>query len=447
MNLKSKTALIYDYGQFVELAVTLSKDFGRTLYFAPWTGGGNPTSRILRIGDGIEGVERVDEIWPHLDDIDLVVFPDVYEPGLQEYLVSCGKRVWGCRGGAELELDRVESKELSKSAGIDIAPYTVVTGFDALRRHLKKHRDQWVKISRTRGDMETFHSPDYERVEERLAELEHNLGAKKKVMEFIVEDGIPDAVEVGYDGFTVDGKFANAALIGVETKCQAYFGKTMRYSALPQAARSVNEKLSPILKHYGYRGFLSTEIRIKGGKAYLIDPCARCGCPPSELYQVLIENLAEIIWEGAAGTVVEPEYRAKFGAMVILTSEWAKANWQHVSFPKSVRENVKLHNMTVIEGEYYVIPHIDARSQIGAVVGMGDTPEAAIEECKRIAEQVEGHEIVKPVDAIDKAKDELAKVLGGKLTDKPKSRLERTADEARSRGQISDAQYDRRMRA
>ena len=145
-SLKTKCCCVYDYGQFVELAVTLSKQFGRVLYFAPWVDGGNPTSRLLRVGEGFDGVERIDEIWPYLDEIDLVVFPDVYEAGLQEYLVSRGKRVWGCRSGSELELDRKASKEISKSLGIDIAPYEVIKGFDKLREHLKHNQDQWVKM-------------------------------------------------------------------------------------------------------------------------------------------------------------------------------------------------------------------------------------------------------------------------------------------------------------
>ena len=37
-------------------------------------------------------------------------------------------------------------------------------------------------------------------------------------MEFIVEDGIPDAVEVAYDGYTIDGKFAKNATFGIEVK-------------------------------------------------------------------------------------------------------------------------------------------------------------------------------------------------------------------------------------
>jgi hypothetical protein len=317
----------------------------------------------------------------------------------------------------------------------------VITGLDALRKHLKTHKDQWVKISGTRGDMETFGAKTYEHVEPRLGELEHNLGAYNKIIEFTVEQGIPDAIEVGYDGFTIDGKFPQASMTGVEVKDEAYIMKTMRWSQLPEQVRTVNEKLAPALKRYGYRGFISTEVRCTDdGKAYLIDPCCRAGSPPNELYQVMIENLAEVIWYGAEGIVIEPEFRAKWGAEVLLISDWADKNWMHVTFPEEVRENVKLRNFCLIEGEYYVIPQWTGCAEIGAVVATGDTAEAAIEECKRICTLVEGHLLDKPTDALDIAREQLAEVLG---PDKKMSKEQREAEKAFKQGKISNKQYDK----
>ena len=437
---KDRTVCVYDHGLFVELAVTLSKDFGRVLYYVPWENG-YPRSNAPRIGQGIKGVERVSSPWGFVDEIDLWVFPDVYEGALQEYLVSQGKRVWGCRMGEDLEIDRVASKEHCASLGIDIGPWERVVGLDALREHLRRNDDQWVKISATRGDMETFHAKNFAQVEQQLDELEHNLGAKKKVMEFIVEQGINPAIEIGYDGYCIDGKFPMGALVGVEVKDKAYVCRTMRYRELPKQVRGVNDKLAPTLKKLGYRGFISTEIRCsEDGKAYLIDPCARCGSPPSELYQMMITNLADIIWEGAEGIIVEPEYAAKYGAQVMLLSDWADSNWQQVDFPESIREHVKLRNMTKIEGQYYVIPQWTGMPEIGAVVAMGDTQDEAISECKRIAEMVEGHSIEKPIDALEQARDDLNEALG---EDKPQSKVEREADRLRMAGKISPKQYDR----
>ena len=791
--LKGKVALIYDNGVFTELAVTLAKDFGRVLYYVPWTSA-LPKSNERMIGQGIDNVERVDSPWSHYDEVDIWIFSDVYESELQQWLVNQGKRVWGCRGAAELELDRPLSKEKCKKLGIDIGPYKVLTGVDALRRHLKANDDQWVKISHTRGDAETFGSPTYEHAEVRIDELEHNLGAYKKVIEFTVEQGIPDAVEVGYDGFTIDGRYPKAAMTGVEVKDEAYIMKTLRWAELPEQVRSVNEKLAPALNRYGYRGFLSTEVRCTDdGKAYLIDPCfaedteiltdsgwkrfqdldrsekvatlnvetraveyqrptdyiasrfvgdmvmisnknkgieclvtpnhgvwrtdrhgnglyreradsitdkgyiprtgqwagesvgvytvpsyysqwtsgrsagvvkehacdavdipmaawlrflavylgdgsihsqwsvnvsqsdasankekvaeivsalpfgvsrnsvgfvvnsvqltehlrdtglcnkkripdfvksltpelidvfldayrlcdggehkgqklyfttskgladdvqelvfkagrlanirkrevagttmtvgdktytrnhdtyvigevdkhdrfwfetgsradrnfsrvpydgmvydvtvpnhtvyvrrngkpfwssncCRAGAPPNELYQVMIENLADVIWYGAEGILIEPEFNAKWGAEVLLISDWADKNWMHVSFPEEVRENVKLRNFCVIEGEYYVIPQWTGCAEIGAVVALGDTPDAAIAEVKRICELVTGHNLDKPVDALDIAREQLDKVLG---PDKKESAEHRRAREAHRAGKISDRQLDK----
>jgi hypothetical protein len=441
---KDRTVMVYDHGIFVELAVTLAKEFGRVLYYAPWENA-YPKSNAPRIGYGLPGVERVSEPWSHYDDIDLWVFPDVYEGALQEHLVKQGKRVWGCRLGEELEIDRAASKEMCKDAGIDIGKWKRIIGMDALRKHLQANDDQWVKVSGTRGDMETFHAPTYDQVDQRLHELEHNLGAKNNIMEFIVEAGINPAIETGYDGYCIDGKYPRGAMTGVEIKDQCYILRTIPYRDLPGAVRSVNDKLAPMLKQYGYRGFISTEIRCTpDGKAYLIDPCARCGSPPSELYQLMIGNLGDVMYEGAGGIMVEPEFKAKWGAQILIDSEWADANWQHVTFPKSVREHVKLRNMTVIDGEYYVIPQWTGCPQIGAVVAMGDTAKEAMDECKRIAELVEGYSLDKSAArTLEEAHADLVKILGDKASDKPKSRIERAADRAVSSGRMSDKQRER----
>jgi hypothetical protein len=442
VNLKSKTALVWDNGIFTEIAVTLARDFGRVLYYVPWTSG-MPKSNALMIGEGLDGIERVASPWAHYDEIDIWIFPDVYEGDLQDWLASQGKRVWGCRGGAELEIDRPASKARSKKLGIDIGPYKVITGLDALRKHLKAHDDQWVKISGTRGDMETFGAKTYAKVEPRLDELEHNLGALKKVMTFTVEQGINDAVETGYDGYVIDGKYPKGAMTGVEVKDEAYLMKTTTWGRLPEQVRSVNEKLAPALKAYGYRGFISTEVRCtKDGKAYLIDPCCRAGSPPNELYQVMMSNMAEAIWYGSEGILIEPDFNAKWGAEVLLISEWADQNWMQVSFPEAVRPFVKLRNFCRIEGEYYVIPQWTGSAEIGAVVALGATPDEAIENCKAIAEQVEGHLLDKPVDALDIAREQLEQVLG---QDKPETKEQQKARELHKAGKISDRQLEKML--
>jgi len=442
-SLKNKTALVWDNGLFVSLAVTLSRSFGRVLYYCPWVTG-FPTSQLQMIGMGVPGIERVDSPWPYIDDVDIFVFPDVYEADEQAYLVSLGKRVWGCRGGSELEIDRAASKKIAKGLGIEIGPYKTMTGIEKLRAHLKAHDDQYVKISRTRGDMETFHSPNYEAIDSKMNEIDYKLGPKADLMEFIVEDNTGPAIEVGYDGYSVDGQFPNSCLVGVEAKDTAYVAKQVRYSRIPAPVRGVNDKLSPQLRKYGYRGFLSTEIRsTESGHDYLIDPCCRSGSPPGELYQLIVENLADIIWYGADGVLVDPEFAGKWGAELILTSESAADSWVKVSFPKEHEENVKLRYYTEKDGKKYVIPQGNKMTFLGAVVGYGDTAQEAIGKVTEIAKTVEALDIQSKPEALNDAladlKDMLAKTGGDKT--EPKEQVQ--AEAAVKAGRISSRQYEK----
>lgn len=404
---RNKTVCVVDHGLFVDLASTLAKDFGKVLYWCPWESA-FPKSNSVLIGKGLPGVTRIDSIWPSLQEIDLFVFPDVYQGPLQEHLVNLGKRVWGSRTGEDLELDRVASKEHMKRLGIDIGPYKQVHGLDALRDYLREHENQYVKISRTRGDFETFKSKNFNLSEPMLDDLEHRLGAKKKVIDFVVEESIPEAVEVGYDGYTIDGRFPQNAFWGIEIKDQGYIGKAGAYSSLPDRVTDVNSKLASTFKAYQYRGFFSSELRLtKDGKAYSIDPCARMGSPPGELYQMMFTNLSDILWEGAEGRLVEPDISDKWGAELIIHSQWADQHWQAIEFPKSVAENVKLRNRTVIDGKNYVVPQAVGLPEVGAVVATGSTMEEAIKACCQIAEKLEGHCIDTMPEAFDEAREEI----------------------------------------
>lgn len=408
---KTKTALVIDNGLFVHVAVTLAKSFGRVLYWSPWVGA-FPKSNARLIGVGVPGITRINDFWPFLDDIDLFVFPDVYEGPLQQFLAKrLGKRVFGCRMGQDLELYRATSKKALAAAGVPIGPFAVVRGLDALRAYLKQHDDQYVKISLTRGDMETFHAKNYKLIEPKLDELEWKLGAKKLVMEFIVEAAIRPAVEVGFDGVVVDGGFSRGAMWGIECKDEGFVAQATTYDKLPRQIRETNAKMAPIFKQLNYRGFYSSELRITpDGIGYMIDPCARAGSPPSELYMQLITNWADIMWEGADGVVVEPKFAAPWGAELLLHSTWADQNWQAVEFPASIREHIALRNHTVIEGKHYVVPQAVGLPEIGAVVALGSSMDGAVKAVLKLAEHVKGYYIEVKAGCLDTIQDEFAKV-------------------------------------
>lgn len=408
-NFSSKTVLIVDNGLFTGLAETLAKRFGKVLYYTPWEGS-FPRSNEMLVGEGLAGVTRINSIWPVIDDVDLFVFPDIYHGPLQVYLARLGKRVWGGRLGENLEILRGLSKRWLKDVGLEVGPWRQIRGLDRLRAYLTDNPDVYVKVPRTRGDMETFHAKSYKLIEPRLDLLEHSLGAKKHIQEFIVESPLEPAIEVGYDGYTIDGKFPQTALYGVEVKDTAYLGEVVSYHQLPAGAQEVNRKLSGLFAGWTYRGFWSSEIRIKGGKPYLIDPCCRMASPPGELYQVMITNLADVLWHGAMGDLVEPEFAAKWGAQLVMRSPWAERNWMAVDFPPSVRDNVKISYLTKIQGRDYFIPQPVEMAEFGSVVAMGDSADDAIRNVTKIAEKIEGYQIKFNFDALQDAKSDMEKL-------------------------------------
>jgi predicted RNase H-like HicB family nuclease len=405
MNLSDKKVIVVDGGGlFSPLAERLAKDFEKVGYFVEWQSS-FPDGKDLVVGTGIEGVERVKYLWDVIDDYDLFVFPDVWQGDLQEYLRKQGKRVWGTGKASTLELSRWKTKELMKQAGLPSKNDRQVTGITELRAALKTAKDVFVKISQFRGLHETFHSANEADSKGVVDELEAKYGPILELIPFIIEECIPDAMEIGYDGFCIDGEFPDQSFIGIEIKDKAYFGKLINYDDLPESVRKVNEAFAPHMQ--GYRQFFSTEIREKDGKGYLIDLTCRQPSPAGEPEIHAMDNLAEVLWFGAEGKLVQPKYSAKFVAQVILCSDWAQNHIQMVEFPDEVRPFVKLYNHAIIEGKDYVINQPYVMKQIGSVIGLGNTPEEAVKMAKENAEKVTGFDIEREVDALDKAVKEM----------------------------------------
>ena len=368
-DLSTKTVCVVDSGLFCDVSTILAKSFGRTLLHVP-TLGTMPTSSQLRIGEGLEGVTKIDNIWEHLPEIDLFVFPDLYHGPLQQYLSAQGYRVWGSRLGDKLELDRAYAKDLCTDVGLSVGPYEVVTGVDALRKYLKAHDDRYVKISRSRGDFETFHSPTFQIAEPWLDEIARKLGVLKNTKEFIVEEPITDCVELAYDGYSVDGQFPSHAMHGVEIKDRGYIGKFEAYAEMPSAVHEINDALSPILQSYEYRNIFAVECRVQDDTAYVTDFCTRFCNPPSQLATLMYTNFAEIVWHGSIGELVDPIPKGKWGAQVQLVSGLAKDQWQIVDFPAKFRENVRLSYPVQLDGRNAITP--EGVGDDGRVIRGGD---------------------------------------------------------------------------
>lgn len=401
--------MVIDNGLFVSFARLLGKTFKKVYYYSPWQSS-FPRSNQLIPGDGFDEIERVNFPLDKADDVDLWVFLDLYHCDLQDYLISKGARVWGARHGEEMELYRWEFKQALKKMGLPVQPIQHIFGFKELRDVLKTVKDKFVKTSFVRGDFETFKHESYELSKPRLDDLEHFLGPMGDKYEFLVEDEIPDAVEVGYDGFTIDGEFPSHAMLAYEVKDCGMIGVALPYAKLAEPVRVVNEKLKPALKGYNYRGFLSTEIRYtKDKKPFFIDPCCRLGTPSNELLQELFEDWPTTLWEGAMGKIITPKPKAKFAVMAIIHSEWAVNDWQTLHYPTKIDDFVKLRFHTRIDGKNCVPPQVVGMPDLGGVVGSGDTLIAAIAQCKERAAMIKGFQVKVDLGSIGEALETIQK--------------------------------------
>ena len=392
MDLSKKQVLVVDNGLFPKMALRLARDFGKVYYYTP-QGGQFPDINQCKLGEGLPDVERVDSIFfDGWEDVDLFVFCDVGFGFEQEHLVSLGKRVWGSRKGEDLELMRVQTKKLMKKLGLPVGPYKVLKGMEALREFIKETPGWFIKVDRYRGNFETFCAEDYDLVKAHLDEIQKSTGEWSTILPFVAESPLPDCVEVGTDGFVVDGQFPEKCLSGIEDKDCGYCGIFGNYVDLPEPITRFNTKMAETFKEYQYRGFFSTEVRIgEDHVPYMIDLTCRLPSPPSELYLEMYTNISEIIWEGADGKMVTPTSDFKFGCEIILKSQEAESCWQAVKFPPSSLKFLAFHNAVKINGLWQIPPQPVGVPEIGAAIGLGNTLDEAVEHAKEIADSVRAH--------------------------------------------------------
>jgi len=256
---------------------------------------------------------------------------------------------------------------------------------------------------------ETFKVMTVDDAEGKILELEQKHMPYAQMIPFVCENAVKSKREVGYDGYNIDGQFPNTAIFGIEKKDKAYFGMVSDYNDMPPSVIRINDWLVKYLKECKYRQFISTEIiESEGGdEEFLIDLTCRHASPAGEFYCENFDNLPDIFWHGAEGKLIEPENLAKYGAQLVLSSEWAIENPQRVKFPEEIRHMVKLYNHCRIDGVDWVIPQVAKMNDIGSVVAIADSPEQAKDDCIEAASQITGMDIKFDEDALDEAFSEM----------------------------------------
>lgn len=376
---------IIDSGCFPDLALCMAKACAKVSYHSEYEQEYLNIERCC-IGDGIDTFERLDEYMdPNVfDSIDLWIFPDIGHAGLQRYLQKQGKLVWGSRGSTDLELYRTRFLDMLAKLGLPAVPAVKIRGVEALAAHLKTVENKHVKINRYRDNMETWHHIDFEHSRSELQRLAYEFGPIDPV--FVVQDAIDDeeespVIEIGYDGWSVDGQFPSASYQGYELKNKLYLGSALPYEELPEGVRYINEAISPILASCHHRGFIATEIRVKDEVAYYIDPTNRMAGQTMEHLCKTCKNLPEVIYQGAAGNLIKPDFSSQFAAeATLIYCGPDPEGWKTFRVPDAIRDNVALYRYCMKDGACHVPPAKNA--EVGVICGNGDTIEDAVEDLK-----------------------------------------------------------------
>ena len=375
-----------DGGQFVSIARKLGEQCAKCYYWSP-ADRSLPLIQEAVIGDGFPDITRVKSIWDIKSEVDFFVFPDIGFSGLQKELIAQGFPVWGARDGDQLESNRGKFLETLEQLGMEVPKHEVVKGLTNLRLFLEDKEDMYVKISKWRGNFETFHWVDNEQTASELDNLAVEFGPTKEQVTFYVFWPIETDIEDGCDTYCIDGEYPNRVLHGFECKDKSYIGTMCDFDELPEPVRAVNEQFAPALRAAGYRAAFSTEVRILPDKFYFIDPTCRFPSPPHQLETELWGNFADILWHGANGICIEPEETAKFGVQALLSVKRGDKEWSTVKVPESLKDNVKCGFCCEIDGLLCFPPH-PLETMAGYLVATGDTILEAVENLQEAASEL-----------------------------------------------------------
>lgn len=369
---------VVDHGQFLAVAQRLAKDCKKVYYYVPSERSFPVISEGI-VGDGFDEFERIESYLNVIEECDLFVFPDIGFSAEQKDLVARGKAVWGARDGDSLESNRGLFLSTLKKVGLPVPKFEEIEGMTSLRAFLSDKTDRYIKISKWRGDFETFHWRSWKEDSIELDKIAVRFGPAQEIIKFYVFEPIDAEIEDGIDSYCIDGQFPNIVFHAVENKDKSLAGTISKWEDLPEELSMVNEKIAPVLKKYGYRGNFSTEVRItKDKESFFTDPTCRNPSPPFQLQLDLFGNYSEIIWHGANGICIDPKPTALCGVQALLKIEKSEDDWAVAVIPDEISAQVKPSFCCKIDGALVFVPSLMG-NMVAWLTATGNTLEEAIE--------------------------------------------------------------------
>lgn len=400
----NKTFLVCDNGIFLPIARKLAESGARVLYHKLDWQKAYPKIEDGIQGDGFPEIECVPDMWDVVNEVDCFVFPDIYHRGLQQHLRSIGKRVWGSAAGMNLETDRLLFLETLKDLGLAVPPCTSIKGLANLRTFLKDKEDIWIKMSKWRGSFETKHFCSMDVDEGLLDQWAVRFGGLKNELTFLCFPKIDTKLEIGADTYCIDGQWPKQMLHGIEAKDEAYLSAVTNREDMPEQLLPIMEAFSPVLQKAGYKCQWSMEVRVADDADYFIDPTCRGGLPSTGSQLMALDNLPEIIYQGAAGQLVEPEYNCKFTAECMVKIHGEINSWNTMEMSETLQKHLMITGCCWVDGKPWFPPEAGiVEDEIGWLVATGNTPTEALKLMNDLADDLP--------DGVSAAVESLANVI------------------------------------
>ena len=148
---------------------------------------------------------------------------------------------------------------------------------------------------------------------------------------------------------------------------------------------SLMENMAPALKGYGYRNWWRYEIRVdkEGTRSSTL---SRHPGQTGEHQWETCANLAEIIWAGAHGDVIEPEFEFMFAAEATIhyeagsDSKAIAQEWKTLEVPKEVERWFKPYHYCIVGDTYHFVP--TKKDEVGVIIGVGSSIKECIDHLK-----------------------------------------------------------------
>lgn len=310
----SEKVLFIDTNLGLEHALRFGRD-GYETFYAVVHGQPYPKMADEICGYGFDEIKKIWDWGQGLEEgAKTIIFTDSGFGYLAEWLRSRGYHVIGADGISEkLELDRYYVRKVFTRLGIDIPPARVVKGVDNVKRVIteKGGKNVVVKISRVRGDVETFKTNDPYEAEIMLSRGGFKIFGDDVI--FILEEEIK-ACEVGIDTWFNGKEFIGIVAETIELKGA---GNITKFVPIEDSLwYGVLQKLEPWLRKNGYVGMFCMEGFYDGNVVKVTDVTPRFPYICSYAYPKVINNYSEFLMGVASGEDVILEPKAKYSTQI-----------------------------------------------------------------------------------------------------------------------------------